>query len=461
MTALEEYLKEISGQRIGVIGAGVSNIPLVSMLREAGLSVTVHDRKTEAELGEVYQTLQAHGASFSLGVHYLDTLEEPIVFRTPGLHPNHPALEQVRARGGVVTSEMELFFRVCPCRIIGITGSDGKTTTTTLTYEFLKHAGYTCHLGGNIGAPLLPAVPTMKPDDLAIVELSSFQLMGMQYSPDIAAITNLTPNHLDYHKDFSEYIAAKTSIFTHQKAGSRLVLNADDRETRMLDIPGDHRILTCSKLVKPDNGVYLREGTIYIAEDGKDRTLMQASDIRIPGAHNVSNVMMAAAIVQGLCEDSDITEVAKTFAGVEHRIELVRKVNGVSYYNDSIASSPTRTIAGLDSFDQKLILIAGGYDKHLSYEVLGKPICDHVKTLLLTGATAPKLRACTEQADAAQKPEIFDLPDLAAAVAKAHELASVGDIVLLSPASASFDCFKNFAERGNCFKALVNQLPES
>lgn len=460
MTALEQYLKEISGQRIGVIGAGVSNVPLVSILREAGLSVTVHDRKTEAKLGEVYKTLQAHGAEFSLGEQYLDTLDEQIIFRTPGLHPNHPALEQVRARGGEVTSEMELFFRVCPCRIIGITGSDGKTTTTTLTYEFLKHAGYTCHLGGNIGAPLLPEVSKMQPDDLAIVELSSFQLMGMRYSPDIAAITNLTPNHLDYHKDFAEYVTAKTSIFTHQKPGSRLVLNADDRETRMLDIPGEHRILTCSKMVKPDNGVYLREGTIYIAEDGKDRALMQASEIRIPGAHNVSNVMMAAAIVQGLCEDSDIAEVAKTFAGVEHRIEFVRTVNGVSYYNDSIASSPTRTIAGLNSFEQKVILIAGGYDKHIPYDVLGKPICDHVKVLLLTGATAPKIRACVEQTEAAEKPQMFDLPDLAATVAKAHEIAESGDIVMMSPASASFDCFKNFAERGNCFKALVNALSE-
>lgn len=461
MTALEQYLNEISGQRIGVIGAGVSNVPLVSMLREAGLSVTVHDRKTETELGEIYKTLQAHGAEFSLGEHYLDTLDEQVVFRTPGLHPNHPALEQVRAHGGEVTSEMELFFRVCPCRIIGITGSDGKTTTTTLTYEFLKHAGYTCHLGGNIGTPLLPEVSKMQPDDLAIVELSSFQLMGMQYSPDIAAITNLTPNHLDYHKNFAEYVTAKTSIFTHQKAGARLVLNSDDRETRMLDIPGEHRILTCSKMVKPDNGVYLREGTIYIAEDGKDRALMKAADIRIPGAHNVSNVMMAAAIVQGLCEDSDIVEVSKTFAGVEHRIEFVRSVGGVSYYNDSIASSPTRTIAGLNAFAQKVILIAGGYDKHIPYDVLGKPICDHVKALLLVGATAPKIRACVEQAEASEKPQIFDLADLAAAVAKAHVLAESGDIVIMSPASASFDCFQNFAERGNCFKALVNELPQA
>ena len=461
MIALEQYLNEISGQRIGVIGAGVSNVPLVSMLREAGLSVTVHDRKTETELGEIYKTLQAHGAEFSLGEHYLDTLDEQVVFRTPGLHPNHPALEQVRAHGGEVTSEMELFFRVCPCRIIGITGSDGKTTTTTLTYEFLKHAGYTCHLGGNIGTPLLPEVSKMQPDDLAIVELSSFQLMGMQYSPDIAAITNPTPNHLDYHKNFAEYVTAKTSIFTHQKAGARLVLNSDDRETRMLDIPGEHRILTCSKMVKPDNGVYLREGTIYIAEDGKDRALMKAADIRIPGAHNVSNVMMAAAIVQGLCEDSDIVEVSKTFAGVEHRIEFVRSVGGVSYYNDSIASSPTRTIAGLNAFAQKVILIAGGYDKHIPYDVLGKPICDHVKALLLVGATAPKIRACVEQAEASEKPQIFDLADLAAAVAKAHVLAESGDIVIMSPASASFDCFQNFAERGNCFKALVNELPQA
>ncbi len=461
MTALEQYFNEIRGKRVGVIGAGVSNLPLVSMLCAEDISVTVHDRKTAEALGVVYDDLAAHGAAFSLGEGYLDTLDEDIVFRTPGLHPNDPALERVRARGGEVTSEMELFFRVCPCRIIGITGSDGKTTTTTLTYEMLKHAGYTCHLGGNIGAPLLPEVPKMQPDDLAIVELSSFQLMGMRFSPDIAAITNLTPNHLDYHKDFAEYVQAKTSIYTHQKSGGRLVLNSDDRETRMLDILGDHRILTCSKRVKPENGVYLREGKIYIAEDGKDRELMPADEIRIPGAHNVSNVMMAAAIVQGLCEDDDITAVARTFGGVAHRIEFVRTVGGASYYNDSIASSPTRTIAGLSSFDQKVILIAGGYDKHIPYDVLGAPICAHVKALLLTGATAPKIRACTEQADAAEKPEIYDLPDLAAAVAKAHEIAKEGDIVLMSPASASFDCFRNFAERGDRFKELVRALPEA
>lgn len=458
MTALEQYLQQIREKRIAVIGAGVSNMPLIALLRKAGLSVTVHDRKTAEALGEQYDKLQQLGVSLVLGEQYLDALDEDIIFRTPGLHPNHPALTAVRARGGEVTSEMELFFRVCPCKIIGITGSDGKTTTTTLTYEFLKHAGYTCHLGGNIGKPLLPEVDSMQPDDLAIVELSSFQLMEMQYSPYIAAITNLTPNHLDYHKDFDEYVQAKTSIYTHQKEGERLVLNVDDPVTRTLEIGRGHDIRTCSKVVKPENGVYLREGVIYIADNGQDRALMNAEDIRIPGAHNVSNVMMAAAIVQGLCKDEDIVQVAKTFGGVEHRIEFVRELDGVRYYNDSIASSPTRTIAGLNSFAQKLILIAGGYDKHIPYDVLGEPICQHVKTLLLTGATAPKIRACVEQAAGSEKPEIIDVPDLAAAVRTANAIAQPGDVVILSPASASFDCFRNFMERGERFKELVHGL---
>ena len=458
MTALDQYLQEIHDKRVAVVGAGVSNMPLVTLLRQAGLSVTVHDKKTADGLGAQYAQLTALGARTVLGDGYLDSLDEDIVFRTPGLHPEHPALQAVRARGGEVTSEMELFFRVCPCKIIGITGSDGKTTTTTLVYEFLKHAGHTCHLGGNIGKPLLPEVRGMRPDDLAVVELSSFQLMGMRYSPSIAAITNLTPNHLDYHKNFAEYVQAKTSIYTHQVTGERLVLNGDDPVTRTLDIGPGHQILTCSKIVKPENGVYLRDGVIYIAEQGKDRALMDAKDIRIPGAHNVYNVMMAAAIVQGLCQDDDIVEVAKTFGGVEHRIEFVREFEGVKYYNDSIASSPTRTIAGLESFDQKLILIAGGYDKHIPYDVLGVPICRHVKTLLLTGATAPKIRACVEQADCPEKPEIIDVPDLAAAVRCANAVAQPGDIVIMSPASASFDCFKNFMERGNLFKELVHKL---
>lgn len=458
MTALQKYLEGIRGKRIAVIGAGVSNTPLIALLREAGLPVTVHDKKEADALGERYTELAALGVSFSLGQDYLDYLTEDIVFRTPGLHPAHPALTEVRARGGVVTSEMELFFAVCPCPIIGITGSDGKTTTTTLVCEFLKHAGYTCHLGGNIGKPLLPEVKTIRPDDLAIVELSSFQLMGMQFSPSVAAITNLTPNHLDYHKDFAEYVQAKTAIYTHQKPGDRLVINLDDPVTQELTLNPESVIWGCTKQGVPENGAYLKDGVICIAENGVFRELMPADRIRIPGAHNISNVMMAAAIVQGRCKDRDIIEVAETFGGVEHRIEFVREFEGVRYYNDSIASSPTRTIAGLNSFRQKLILIAGGYDKHIPYDVLGEPICEHVSKLILTGDTAVKIRACVEQAPCAEKPEIIDVPNLAAAVRAAYSVAREGDVVIMSPASASFDCFQNFMERGDTFKKLVNEL---
>ena len=458
MTALENYLGSIRGRRIAVIGAGVSNTPLIALLRRAGLPVTVHDKKEADALGERYTELAALGVSFRLGADYLDYLDEDIVFRTPGLHPEHPALVEVRARGGVVTSEMELFFAVCPCPILGVTGSDGKTTTTTLVYEFLKHAGYTCHLGGNIGKPLLPEADRIQPEDLAIVELSSFQLMGMRHSPSVAAITNLTPNHLDYHKDFDEYVQAKTAIYAHQRPGDRLVINLDDPVTRELSLPADREIWGCTKQGVPENGVYLRDGVIYVAAHGQSRELMPADRIRIPGAHNVSNVMMAAAIVQGRCADSDIVEVAETFGGVEHRIEFVRELEGVKYYNDSIASSPTRTIAGLNSFRQKLILIAGGYDKHIPYDVLGVPICEHVGKLILTGDTAVKIRACVEQADCAEKPEIIDVPNLEAAVRAAYSVAQPGDIVILSPASASFDHFKNFMERGNLFKKLVHEL---
>ena len=423
MTALEQYLGGLSDKRVGVIGAGVSNMPLIRMLRAAGVRVTVHDKKEPTELGDGYATLATLGVDFVLGPHYLDALDEDVIFRTPGVHPRF--LEKARTNGSEITSEMELFFAVCPCPIIGITGSDGKTTTTTLVSEILKHAGYTVHLGGNIGTPLLPRVDTMTENDLAVVELSSFQLMGMKHSPHIAAITNLTPNHLD------------------------------DEVTRSLKASGN--LFCTSKTQELANGVFLKNDVIYIADGGVRRELMPASDIRIPGAHNVYNMMMAAAVVQGYASDDDIRAVATTFGGVEHRIEFVREKDGVKYYNDSIASSPTRTIAGLNSFQQKVILIAGGYDKHIPYDVLGKPICDHVKLLLLTGATAPKIRECVENIEG-EHPPIIEVENLETAVQEAAARAESGDVVIMSPASASFDRFKNFMERGKLFKSLVEEL---
>ena len=327
MTALEQYLGGLSDKRVGVIGAGVSNMPLIRMLRAAGVRVTVHDKKEPTELGDGYATLATLGVDFVLGPHYLDALDEDVIFRTPGVHPRF--LEKARANGSEITSEMELFFAVCPCPIIGITGSDGKTTTTTLVSEILKHAGYTVHLGGNIGTPLLPRVDTMTENDLAVVELSSFQLMGMKHSPHIAAITNLTPNHLDYHKDFDEYVQAKTAIYRNQGENDKLILNLDDEVTRSLKASGN--LFCTSKTQELANGVFLKDGMIYIADGGVRRELMPASDIRIPGAHNVYNMMMAAAVVQGYASDDDIRAVATTFGGVEHRIEFVREKDGVKY----------------------------------------------------------------------------------------------------------------------------------
>lgn len=459
MSALTNYFKSLSGgKRIAVIGAGVSNTPLIILLRNAGLPVTVHDRKTAQELKDRYNELAALGVSFVLGEDYLDYLSEDIIFRTPGLSPNHMALREVTARGGVVTSEMELFLSVCPCKVIGITGSDGKTTTTTLVYEFLKKSGYNCYLGGNIGKSLLPDVENMKENDIAVVELSSFQLMEMKKSPQIAAITNLSPNHLDYHTDFDEYINAKCEIYKNQNDGERLVINIDDEITKTLNFGENLNILSCSKIEKPQNGVYLNDNNIYISENGISRKLMSKDEIKIIGEHNVSNIIMATAIVQGYCKDDDIRYVAQNFCGVEHRIEFVREHKGVKYYNDSIASSPTRTIAGIKSFNQKIILIAGGYDKQIPYDILGEPICKYVSKLILTGDTAQKIRDSVENTKYEQKPQIFFEENLESSVKKAYEIAKEGDIVIMSPASASFDCFENFMERGKAFKDFVINL---
>ena len=458
MTAFQTYLDGLRGKQVAVIGAGVSNMPLIQRLRAEKIAVTVHDRKTAEALGAQYDALTALGAALMLGEHYLDELPEDVIFRTPGVHPNHPALCAARERGSLVTSEMELFFELCPCPIIGITGSDGKTTTTTLACKILERAGYTVHLGGNIGKPLLPEVEQIAPDHLAVVELSSFQLMDMRRSPNVAAITNLTPNHLDYHGTFEEYVEAKTSIFRFQAEGGRLILNHDDPVTHKLALPETADLSWTSKTDVPRTGVFLRaDGMICAAKDGEARELLPQDEIRIPGAHNVYNLMMAAALVQGFASDDDIRAVAREFGGVEHRIEFVREKDGVRYYNDSIASSPTRTIAGLESFKQKLVLIAGGYDKHLDYGVLAEPVCAHVKTLVLTGATAPRIRAAVEQA-AGEKPVIIDAADFEDAVRQASRAAQPGDVVILSPASASFDCFRNFMERGDRFKALVQAL---
>jgi UDP-N-acetylmuramoylalanine--D-glutamate ligase len=395
--------------------------------------------------------LEAMGCKLSLGDTYLDGVEADVLFRTPGMHPGHPAIEALRSRGARVTSEMEVFFEVCPCTLLAVTGSDGKTTTTTLISEMLKASGKTVWLGGNIGTPLLPLVRQMKESDYAVVELSSFQLMDMTRSPHRALITNLAPNHLDVHKDMDEYVDAKKNIFRFQDEKGLLVLNADNDITASFCGNGETKFFSR----QGDGYVELKDGIICRGEEA----VLDPKDILIPGVHNVENYMAAIAMVEGLVEDETIRQVARNFGGVEHRIELVRIKDGVRFYNDSIASSPSRTIAGLRSFDEKVILIAGGYDKHIPYDVLGPEICAHVKKVFLCGATAPQIRAAVENcADYHGQVELTDCTKFENAVLSAAKAAQEGDIVLMSPASASFDEFKNFMVRGEFFKKLVKEL---
>ena len=456
-SALKGYIDSLKGKRVAVIGLGVSNTPLVEKLLDAGVSVLACDKREREDFDGLIESLERRGLKTALGPDYLDHLQGiNVIFRTPGLRPDAPQLSRAVEEGARLTSEMEAFMELCPCRIIAVTGSDGKTTTTTVIAGMLKAAGYRVFVGGNIGNPLLCRMDEIRPDDIVVLELSSFQLLTMRQSPSIAVVTNLAPNHLDVHRDMDEYVAAKRNIFAWQDACDKVVLNADNEITAGFAREARSQVTLFSRKKVLGSGVYLKDGMIMYC----GRPILLAEDILIPGLHNLENYMAAIAVVEDLVPDEVIREFARTFGGVEHRIELVRELDGVRYYNDSIASSPSRAIAGLRSFPQKVILIAGGYDKHIPYDALGPEIVEHVKTLLLTGDTAEKIRAATLAAPDYRTgaPEIMECAGLKEAVERARTLARPGDVVILSPASASFDRFKNFAERGNAFKTLVNAL---
>lgn len=459
-STIQAYLASLKGKRVAVIGIGVSNTPLVRMLLRAGVSVTACDKRQRDSFAGMAEELESLGAELRLGPDYLDGLDHDVIFRTPGLRPDVPQLLAAKERGSIITSEMEVFFQVCPCKTIAVTGSDGKTTTTTIIAELLKAAGQSVYVGGNIGKPLLPDVDGMEPGDVAVLELSSFQLMTMQQSPDIAVVTNLAPNHLDVHTSMAEYIAAKENIFSHQDENGLVVLNQDNEITRGFAPSAHGKVTFFSRKEELEKGVFVKDGAIWVRNAMHERPVLYLESILLPGEHNVENYMAAIAALDGLVPDQVVRDFAAKFAGVEHRIELVRTLNGVRYYNDSIASSPSRTIAGLRSFQQKVILIAGGYDKHIPFDVLGPEVLEHVKALILTGDTAPKIRAAVEDTPG-YEPEalpIREYADFDKAVLAAYVLARPGDVVLLSPACASFDKFKNFMERGSAFKKIVYGL---
>jgi len=466
MISIDILKERFANKRVGVIGIGISNRPLVELLIQAGAIVTARDKKTITELGEIAESFLEKGVRLVTGEHYLDGIDDEILFRTPGMRYDHPALAEAVKNGAILTSEMQLFFELCPATIIGITGSDGKTTTTTLISEMLKAEGKRVFLGGNIGKPLLPDLFDMTLDDFCVIELSSFQLHTMTRSPDIAIITNLSPNHLDYHTDVYEYIGAKFNIFLHQKKGDRIVINSCQKSRldtflyeriAIEDRNNDTTFFSGDKSLDGEKCVYEKDGVIYHGST----PVLAVSDIKIPGKHNIENYMAAIGALWGIVSAQTIQTIAREFGGVEHRIEYVRSVNGAHYYNSSIDSSPTRTIAALNAFgEKKLIVLLGGYDKKIPYEPLAEPLCQHAKTVILTGNTAEPIQKALTESSAYREgaPEIIMAKDYGESVEIAHKLAQDGDVVLLSPASASFDAFRNFEERGRFFKDLVNKL---
>ena len=456
----KQFFSQIKGKKIAMCGIGVSNTPLILNFLKQGARVIACDRREREQIGKIADELENAGAELKLGEKYLDNLEVDIIFRTPGMNFHLPELEKARKRGIAVTSEMEVFFDLCPATVFAVTGSDGKTTTTTLIAKMLEAEGKRVFVGGNIGMPLLPEIENITADDFVVAELSSFQLISMRKSPDIAVVTNVAPNHLDVHKDMDEYVEAKKNILLHQNAFSRTVLNRDNDITESFrkDVRGQS--LGFSMKRRLNNGAWLDcDGVLHMAYRGIDVPVIDRKEIAVLGDHNVENYLAAITAVWGYVGVDSICKVAHEFGGVEHRIEFVREINGVKYYNDSIASSPTRTIAGLKAFDQKVILIAGGYDKHIPFEPLMPYLVDRVKTLYLCGDTADKIEKCLRDYSGYKgDPQIVRVANIEEAVTAAHKAAVAGDIVTLSPACASFDAYPNFAARGNHFKELVNNL---
>lgn len=459
---LIEFNNYIKNKKVAIIGLGVSNLPLIDYLYKLGSEITLFNNKPIEQLDKnIIDKIYEYKLKFSFGENYLNKLVGfDVIFRSPSCRPDTPQIEEEVKRGALLTSEIELVLEMCPGTTIGVTGSDGKTTTTSLIYEILKENNYKCYLGGNIGIPLFTKLGEMKPEDFVVLELSSFQLMTMKVSPQVAVITNVTPNHLDIHKSYDEYKEAKANIFRNQNENDLLVLNYDNDITRNFAREAIGDMVYFSSKEKLENGIIVDGETIKDCENGLRRHILNIKSTKLRGIHNAENMCAAIAATKRFVPPEVQAKAISNFSGVEHRLEFIKEIKGAKWYNDSIASSPTRTIAGLKSFDENIVLIAGGYDKHLDYTPIAKPIVENVGALILLGQTANKIYSAVtyELKFSSKELPIYKVNTLEEAVEKANEISKKGDVVLFSPASASFDMFKNFAERGNKFKQIVNKL---
>ena len=459
---LEEFNEYIRYRKVAIIGLGVSNIPLIDYLHDRKAKVTVFDDREENCIPkEIMDKIKLYEFDYSFGQNNLEKLKNfDVIFRSPSCLPSKKELREEEKRGAIVTTEIEMLMKMCPCKIIGVTGSDGKTTTTSLINCILKKAGYSTYLGGNIGTPLFTELSKITPEDIVVLELSSFQLMGMKISPHISVITNITPNHLNIHKNYEEYIDAKKNIFKYQNENDIVILNYDNEITKNCSKEANSQVVFFSGNQKIEDGFIVDEKIIKECNDNIREHILDARDIVLRGHHNYENVATALAATKTLVNSNIAVEAVKEFKPVEHRLELIREIDNVKWYNDSVSSSPTRTIAGLNAFDEEIVLIAGGYDKNLDYTPIANPIVDNVKTLILIGQTSGKIfEAVKEELEKQNKSlNIYMCKTLEETVNLAKKYAKPSQIVLFSPASASFDMFKNFADRGLKFKNLVNKL---
>lgn len=477
---MNSFKEKVSSAKIAVLGLGISNIPLIRFLYSSGArDITAYDKFSSPQVLTNIETLQKEGMikRAVTGEDYLEGIPSEnydIIFKSPIIRPDETHLVKAVAQGACLTSEMELFFELCPCKIYGVTGSDGKTTTTTLIYKLLsahyKDSDTKVWLGGNIGRPLIDILPEIQANDVAVLELSSFQLLTMKKSPDISVITNITPNHLDVHKNYEEYIEAKKNILTYQKDDGIVVLNAKNditkriaseciAQSRKVRLFSVHKTEIAEFEEGAEGYAYMKAGVLEYFSDRR-KFKVARDDLRVPGLFNAENLLTAISACADVILQEDIESVVAEFAGVAHRCEFVRELNGVKYYNSSIDSSPNRTINTLSVFEGNVVMIAGGKDKNIPYDDIGPVICEKVKVLILVGPTADKIeaavRACEDFNE--EKLKIFRLNNYEDAVKYAHDSAVAGDCVLLSSASTSFDLFKNFEERGKIFKEIVLRL---
>mgnify|MGYP004510025101 CR=1 FL=1 len=459
---LKEFNEYIRFRKVAVIGIGVSNLPLLDYLYEKKAQVTVFDERSIEKIPQdTIKKINTYEFRYFYGKNCLENLKGfNIIFRSPSCLPTRKELKDEADRGTIVTTEVEMLMEMCPCKIIGVTGSDGKTTTTSMINAILKKAGYNTFVGGNIGTPLFTKLPEIKPDDIVVLELSSFQLMNMSVSPDIAVMTNITPNHLNIHKDYNEYIEAKKSIFKNQNENGILILNYDNDITRNCSKEAKGKVVFFSSKDKLDNGFIVDGNIVKECEDNVRRHILSTDEVILRGNHNFQNIAAALAATKTLVDTDIAVQAVKEFKPVEHRIEFIREIDGVKWYNDSASSSPTRTLSGINAFNENIVLIAGGYDKNLDYEPLAKPVVDKVSALILIGQTAEKIfEAVKTEADKQNKKiDIYMCDSLEQTIDIAKKTAKKGEVVLFSPASASFDMFKDFADRGHKFKDLVNKI---